>query len=122
MHFRFKFSFKIYPHFGNPFVYLIFFLQTPTLATPPTPMPSSRLKKNILFDPPFASPSSNQINPDENSPAQIQKSRNEEKIAFLDKQFQHSSLPSIETTPIMIKRDPKLRKPFKVPFIDRLID
>lgn len=99
----------------------IYFLQTPTLATPPTPMSSSRFKKHILFDPPFASPSANEINPDENSPAQIQKHRNEEKIAFLDKQIT-SSLPSIETTPILTRRDPKLRKAFKVPFINRLTD
>ena len=60
-----------------------------------------------------------QIEVEENSPAHHQSIRNKQKLAILER-YGDESLPTLNTTPNTIRRDPKLRTPFKVPFIDRL--
>jgi hypothetical protein len=95
--------------------------QTPSvMMTPPTPMIPTKRRQ---IDPTLAT---SPVEIVENSPAYFQSLRNKQRIAMLER-IQDSGgngsspvLPPMlpnNTTPI---RDPKLRTPFKVPFIDRL--
>ena len=114
---------KIRPNFIGYFSFkievtcLLKFLQTPSLMTPPTPLPrtSSRLP---TFDPPIPK---SPCMIEENSPAFYQSMRNKQKLAVLERfDDPSSSLPTLNNTPLSNRRESKLKTPFKVPFIDRL--
>ena len=93
--------------------------QTPTVMTPSTPFIQSRVKRTN-FEPPFASPLPTPTI-EENSPAHRQSIRNKSKLALLEKYDDPTELPILNTTPNLIRQDPKFKNSsFKVPFMKRL--
>ena len=99
---------------------------TPSVMTPPTPLTTSSLpsKMNRRPRPSLDSPfnlQSPKVEIVEGSPAFRQHIKNQEKLAVLDR-YQDSSvsLSNLDATPLSYRKNSKLKKPFVVPFIDKL--
>ena len=96
---------------------------TPSVMTPPTPLTTSTSKTSKRprpsFDPPFGVQSPVEIV--EGSPAFRQHMKNQERLAVLNRYHDSSiALSNLDVTPLSVRKDSRLKKPFVVPFIDKL--